>query len=85
MADDDEIIDDDVESEEAREDMVDSDAISPEEEGFLEGAEGGGQGAKCRKCGKILDDDFIERRNEDGDIIRFCSDECCDEYFENKK
>ena len=34
----------DVYSEEGREELVDDDEISPEEEGFMEGAEGDGQG-----------------------------------------
>jgi len=70
---------DDVYSEEGREDLVDNDEISPEEEGFMEGAHDGGQGAKCRKCGKILMDDFIEKKI-DGEIYRFCSEECSDKF-----
>ncbi len=72
---------DDVYSEEVREDLVDSDEMTPAEEGFLEGAHDDGQGAKCRNCGKILQDDFIERRGEDNEIYRFCSDECSEKYF----
>ncbi len=37
---------DDVYSEEGREDLVDGDEISPAEEGFMEGAHDGGQGAE---------------------------------------
>ena len=52
-----------IESEEGRESLLEDDEISPEEEGFMEGASGDGQGAKCRKCGKVLvGDDFFERR-----------------------
>ncbi|MBW2974545.1 hypothetical protein KY366_02405 [Candidatus Woesearchaeota archaeon] len=75
--------DEDIYSEEGREDLMDDDEISPAEEGFMEGAEGGGQGAKCRKCGKVLMDDFIERKVGD-EVCRFCSDECADEYAEEK-
>ena len=74
---------DDVYSEEGREDLVEGDEISPAEEGFMEGAHDGGQGAKCRKCGKVLTDDFIERRRAD-EIFRFCSEDCSDDYFEEK-
>jgi len=73
----------DIYSEKGRENQVDDDEISPAEEGFMEGAEGDGQGAKCRKCGKILGDDFIERK-VDGDTYRFCSDECSEEYGKGK-
>lgn len=75
---------DDVYSEEGREDLVDSDEISPAEEGFMEGAHDDGQGAKCRRCGKVLSDDFIERRKSD-EIFRFCSEKCSEKYFEEKE
>jgi hypothetical protein len=76
-----------IEDEAGRESLLDDDEISPAEEGFMEGASGDGQGAKCRKCGKILTgDDFVERRSKPNDeIFRFCSDECSDKYFENKE
>jgi len=74
--------DEDIYSEEGRENQVDDDEISPAEEGFMAGAEGDGQGAKCRKCGKILTDDFIEKKVDD-EICRFCSDECADKYSES--
>lgn len=76
--------DKDIYSEEGREELVDSGEISAAEEGFMEGAEGDGQGAKCRKCGKVLMDDFIEKKIGDG-IGRFCSDECADKYTKEKK
>ena len=73
----------DVDSEEGRENALEDDEISPAEEGFLEGASGDGQGANCRKCGKVLvGDDFIERKaGKQEEILRFCSDECCDAFF----
>ncbi|MBU0628921.1 MAG: hypothetical protein KKC75_07050 [Nanoarchaeota archaeon] len=71
--------DKDIYSEEGREELVDNDEISPGEEGFMEGAEGDGQGAKCRKCGKILGDDLVEKR-VGKELCRFCSDECAEEY-----
>ncbi len=76
--------DEDIYSKEGREDLVDSDEISPAEEGFMEGAHDDGQGAKCRKCGKVLMDDFIERKIGD-EIFRFCSDECVDRYVEERE
>jgi hypothetical protein len=76
--------DEDIYSEEGREELVDDDEISPTEEGFMEGAHDGGQGAKCRRCGKILDDDFIERKFGDN-ILRFCSDECVEKYAKTQE
>ncbi|MDP7141307.1 MAG: hypothetical protein QF506_02995 [Candidatus Woesearchaeota archaeon] len=69
----------DVYTEEGREKLIEDDEINPKEEGFMEGAEGLGQNAKCRKCGKILKDEFVEKEF-DGDICRFCSDKCVEEY-----
>ena len=76
--------DKDIYSEEGREELVDSDEISPAEEGFMEGAHDDGQGAKCRKCGKVLMDDFIERKVDD-EIYRFCCNECAEKYDEEKE
>lgn len=76
---------DDLYSEEGREAAVEDGEISGAEEGFLEGASGSGQKAKCRKCRKALQDDFIERRGDDDEILRFCSDECCEKYFDKNK
>lgn len=76
--------DEDIYSEEGREDLVEDDEISPTEEGFMEGAHDDGQGAKCRRCGKILTDDFIERMIGD-EIYRFCSEECAERYVEERE
>ena len=76
--------DDDIYSENVREDLLEGDEISAVEEGFMEGAHDDGQNAKCRKCGKPLSDDFIERRGKNKELLRFCSDECCEEYFEKQ-
>ncbi|MBI2138627.1 hypothetical protein HYU13_03500 [Candidatus Woesearchaeota archaeon] len=78
-------VDDSIESGEGREELLDDDEISPEEQGFMEGAEGDGQGAKCRTCGKVIArDDFFER-SIDGEIYRFCSEECSENYEHRKK
>lgn len=69
----------DIYEEEGREDELENDEISPGEEGFMEGAHDGGQGAKCRKCGKILLNDLTEKKI-DGEIYRFCSDKCAEDY-----
>lgn len=74
----------DIYSEEVREEMMDSDEITPLEEGFMEGASDLGQGAKCRNCGKPLEDKFVEKEiNEE--FCRFCSDDCVEEYEEKIK
>ncbi len=75
--------DKDIYSEDGREELVEGDEISPAEEGFMEGAEGDGQGAKCRKCGAVLGDDLIEKK-VGNELCRFCSDECAEKYSEEK-
>ena len=50
----------------------------------MEGAHDDGQGANCRKCGKPLGDNVIERKVGD-EIFRFCSDECAESYMKEKE
>lgn len=78
--------DKDIYSEEGREKLVEAGEISPEEEGFMQGASGVGQGAKCRRCGKILGDykDVFEQE-VDGEVYRFCSKHCADENLKEKQ
>ena len=79
---DDESEDEEIYSEEGRKKLVEEDEIEPWEEGFMEGADEDGQHAKCRKCGKPLADDVVEREIE-GELYWFCSDECAEKYEED--
>jgi YHS domain-containing protein len=73
-------------SEEGRESLVEDDEMEPWEQGFMKGAEDDGQGAKCRKCGKVLlGPDSIVEKEIDGKIYRFCSEECAEKYEEDLK
>lgn len=72
----------DIYSEKGREDLVEDDEIEPWEQGFMQGAEGGGQGAKCRKCGKPLIDKEVVEKDIDGENHRFCSEECANKFVE---
>jgi YHS domain-containing protein len=73
-------------SEKGRESLVEDDAIEPWEQGFMEGAEDDGQGAKCRKCGKVLlGPESIIEKEIDGEIYRFCSEECAEKFQEDLK
>ena len=73
----------DIYEEEDRGKLLEDDEIEPWEEGFMKGAEGGGQDAKCRKCGKVLvgPEEIIEKKIKDH-ILRFCSDLCADAFEE---
>ena len=74
---------DDIYEEGGREGLIDDDEIEAWEEGFMAGAEGDGQSAKCRKCGKILmgPDDIVELKIKTR-TLRFCSEICADSYKE---
>ena len=68
----------DVYTEEGREELaVDEGEISPWEEGFAEGAEGG-ESAHCEYCDKPIGDreeNVIEREYK-GKLMLFCSEKC---------
>lgn len=76
----------DVYSEEGREKLLEDAEIDAEEEGFMEGAEGRGQLAKCDNCHKVLGDDpeNTVEREFDGEMHLFCSDKCAEEFSKNK-
>jgi len=76
----------DVYTEEAREEMLDEDAIEPWEEAFMEGAEGRGQQTSCRYCGKALSDDkskVVERKIGEHDLW-FCCDDCAEKFMKKR-
>ncbi len=79
----DELEEKDIYSDEGREDLVEDDAIEPWEQGFMQGAEGLGQDAKCRRCGKIfMGPDSVLETEVEGEVMRFCSDDCVNKYKE---
>ena len=69
----------DVYTEEGREELEESDEVAPWEEGFSQGAEHGGEDATCAHCDKVLGDrdeeEIIERKYK-GDSMKFCSEKC---------
>lgn len=73
--------DEDVYDTHSLEELEEDDEISPWEGGFMKGAHGSGEGAKCRNCGKVLLDNAVERELHD-EIERFCSDHCAESYEE---
>ena len=73
--------DQDIYSEKGREDLVEDDAIEPWEEGFMRGAEGLGQEAKCGNCGEtFMSTQTVVEIDVNGEVVRFCSVECAEEY-----
>lgn len=68
----------DVYTEEGREEMLETDEIEPWEEGFAEGAEGRGELATCAHCNKVLGDDKekVVERKYNNELMFFCSENC---------
>lgn len=77
--------DEDVYSEEGREDLVENSEISSEEQGFMEGAELDGQQAKCANCGSMLTPKTTMEKEIDGELRWFCSEKCLEKYEEKHK
>lgn len=67
---------------EARENSEEDDEIDELEEGFMQGYENDHL-AECANCKKVLEADIIEEEIN-GEIYRFCSEKCAEEY-ENEK
>lgn len=75
----------DVYSEEGREEEVDSDALRPAEEGFIEGYEGQEE-VKCAECNKVLvDEEDVVEQEIDKKIHKFCSNRCAERFAAGKK
>jgi endogenous inhibitor of DNA gyrase (YacG/DUF329 family) len=73
--------DEDVYEAEGREDLVEDDEISPEEEGLLEGYSDDVKEVKCANCGKALfDEETVVEREFNDKIYRFCSEKCAKAY-----
>src|SRR3989338_7865775 len=70
----------DLYSEEGREEAMEDDEVDELEEGFMKGYEGGDKLAKCALCKKPLKQNFIEEELH-GELHRFCSEEHADAFI----
>lgn len=70
----------DIYTEEGREELVEDDAITDQEAGFVQGYEEEEKVSSCQTCGKLLTGENFVEKEIDGDIVRFCSDECAERY-----
>jgi len=70
--------DEDVYTEEGREELLEDDAVSDVEQAWSEGAEGKGHKGVCAHCGKPLsqEEDEVTERKIDGELVWFCCDKC---------
>jgi len=71
--------DKDIYTEPGMEELEESDAISPLEEGFMEGEASEASLGTCSNCNKVLEDNVVEREIK-GDIYRFCSLTCAEHF-----
>lgn len=77
--------DPDVYTEEGREKLMEEGEITDVDEGVARGFEQGQKMVRCMQCGKELpSEDFVEIEIE-GDMCRFCSDECAEKYKKSLK
>ena len=65
--------------EKGREELLEGDEISPEEEGFMEGYENQDV-ARCAFCHAVLVDTKVIERKINGKTYRFCSESCAEEF-----
>ena len=77
-----EAAEDDLETEEGREEAAEDDELEPWEEGFMEGASREGQLGKCANCGDMLTEENCIEKKMDGELHRFCSQKCFEKYEE---
>ena len=78
-------LDEDVYTEEGREELVEDDEITEIEQGFAEGYEKGEMNVKCQNCGKLLTNENPIEREIRGDTYYFCSITCAEQYVKKKK
>jgi len=74
----------DIYTEEGREEEIESDAVDDVGAGFVEGYEEGERAVKCARCGKILGREYVEVEIG-GEIYRFCSEECAKNFEVDRK
>ena len=76
----------DVYTEEGRENLVEDDEISPEEEGFMEGANASGQLGKDALTGEpLMDVEDVVEAEIDGRLYRFVNAENAQKFRERKE
>ena len=78
--------DEEVYEKQGREQLVEDDEISPEEEGFMEGATDAGQQGKDALTGEpLMDVENVVEAELDGKVYRFVSEENARKFREQRK
>jgi hypothetical protein len=78
------IQDEDIYDRTSRQEMVDDDELETWEAGFMEGAEKGGQKAKCATCGKVLAKEKTVEKKFNSKLVWFCSNSCVKGYEKDR-
>ncbi|MBS3168237.1 hypothetical protein J4216_03875 [Candidatus Woesearchaeota archaeon] len=78
-------IKEDIYTKEGRRELEEEDQIVEDEEGFMEGYEQGEVLSKCANCGKVLIDEKFVEEEFNGELFRFCSNECANSFEVGKK
>lgn len=63
--------------------LEDEDELDDVDEGFMKGYNESEVVIKCAQCKKIIEDNVIEEDFDD-ETLKFCSQECLNEYEEKK-
>ena len=80
-------MDSDTSTEAGREELMENDEISPDEEAFSEGAEDVGKRGDCAQCNKPLSQDNknVVEKEIDGETVWFCCNACASQKKSAKK
>ncbi len=63
--------------------LEDEDELDDVDEGFMKGYNDSEVVVKCSNCKKIIEDTPVEEEFDD-ELLKFCSQECLNEYEEKK-
>lgn len=63
--------------------ILEQDGLESTEEGFMKGYSDEDVVEECAECGSAIDEEGKVAKELDGDMYRFCSKSCCEEFEEN--
>ncbi|HLC72251.1 MAG TPA: hypothetical protein VJH37_01595 [Candidatus Nanoarchaeia archaeon] len=63
--------------------LEDEDELDDVDEGFMKGYNESEVVVKCAQCKKIIEDEVVQEEFDD-EVLKFCSQECLNEYEEKK-
>lgn len=63
--------------------VLEQDGLESSEEGFMKGYSDDDVVEECAECGSAIDEDGRVAKELDGELQKFCSKNCADEFEEN--